>query len=104
MAEILRKGGLAVSMPLKELKGGSVKDRVETFLRKGADRAWTTNGVLIERFGVDPANLRGQWTNWDREIISAYNRVRRALETLHVEGKVGKEKRGNKLFWFWKGG
>src|SRR2546422_9449102 len=102
MTEVVRKGGLAMKIAKKDLHVNP-DIKIEEFLRKDPDNAYTINGILVEVFGVDPKNLRGPWSNWPGNLPTLYGRVRRVLDRLHLAGKVTKGKQGKAVFWGWNG-
>ncbi len=102
MAEVVRKGGLAVKMAKKDLHT-SVESQVEQFLHAKPQDAYTINGILIDLLQVKPENLRGPWSTWPGKLPTLYGRVRRVLDRLYISGKVTRAKQGRAVFWAWKG-
>jgi hypothetical protein len=102
MAEVVRRGGLAVKIPKNALAAVSTEEKVVSLLRDNPEDAYTVNGILMEGFDVEPENLRGTWVDWPGKLPTQYAAVRRVLDRLHSQGKVTKKKRGKAIFWAWK--
>jgi len=96
---VVRKKGVAVKMRKSDIGANGVVEKVAVFLQEHDDDAYTVGGLMIEGYNVDPQDIKGSWSLWEKAHSTLYGRITRALEQLEQEGKVVRFKKGNAHFW-----
>jgi len=99
---VVRKKGVAVRMRKSDIGADGVVGKVAEFLQEHGDDVYTVGGLMIDLYHLDPEDIKGSWSLWEKEHSSLYGRIMRALEQLEDGGKVVRFKKGNAYFWGWK--
>jgi len=93
--------GLIVKIPINKIDENNVDSTVEKTLKAHKEHAYTRMGLMIEKFGVKEIEINKPFSQWKKDHLKLYSKVKHSLEKLKAAGKLKSAKHGRAFVYWW---
>lgn len=92
---------MKIKIPIKNLEKEDVMSKVEEFLSRDRENAYTIGGIMVEAFKVKQEDIENKsFSSWKKGLPTVYSRIGRCLKRLEERGKV-KSKKHERAWVYW---
>ncbi len=98
-SERIIEEGLTIRVPIEEALI-SIREQIESHMKKNPDFAFTRVGLMIELFGYSAKDLNKPFSDWPKGASTQYNKIKNVLNHL-IEEKIINYRKKGKMFLYW---